>query len=276
MAAPKPEIITSLANESIKLARSMSDKKVRRETGLFLAVGRDMLERARAGGYRPHSLFVDVRAAGEPWANGLQAWEQGTKSRVSHVTEAVMAKLSGMSNPPPIAALLKQRHAPLPAIAGLSEPDTWLVLEDIRDPGNLGTIIRTADAAGAKGVILVGDCADVFSPEAVRASTGSIFAMPVVTATADDFALWAKDWPGFILGSAATGAVDFRGAADRHPVLLLIGSKFERPFREVDRALPHACAHPDGRQCRKSQRGHRHGAAVVRGQARISILSNSV
>ncbi len=176
MAARDSEIITSLANESIKLARSMSDKKARRETGLFLAEGREMLERARAGGYKPHSLYVDVRAASEPWAHNLQTWEQGAKLRVSHVTEAVMAKLSGMSNPPPVAALLKQRHAKLPAVAGLSEPDTWLVLEDIRDPGNLGTIIRTADAAGAKGVVLVGDCADAFSPEAVRASTGSVFA----------------------------------------------------------------------------------------------------
>ncbi len=225
MTSPRPEIITSLANESIKLARSLSDRKVRRETGLFLAVGRDMLERARAGGYKPHSLFVDVRATGETWANSLQAWEQGTKARVSHVTETVMAKLSGMSNPPAVAALLKQRHAMLPMATGFSEQDTWLVLEDIRDPGNLGTILRTADAAGAKGVILVGDCADVFSPEAVRASTGSIFAMPVVTTTTDDFAKWATNWPGLILGSAASGAVDYRDAAERHPVLLLIGSE---------------------------------------------------
>ena len=225
MPSPKAEIITSLANESIKLARSLSDRKMRRETGLFLTAGRDMLERARAGGYLPHGIFVDVRAAGEPWANGLQDWAKGTKARVSLVTEAVMAKLSGMSNPPPIAALLKQRQAMLPPPANLKAEDTWLVLEDIRDPGNLGTILRTADAAGAKGVILVGDCADAFSPEAVRASTGSIFAVPVATATTDQFAEWARDWPGLILGSAASGAVDYRGAADRHPVLLLIGSE---------------------------------------------------
>lgn len=225
MAATKPEIITSLANESIKLARSLSDRKVRRETGLFLAVGRDMLERARTGGYKLHSLFVDVRAAGEPWAHSLQAWEHGGKARVSHVTEAVMAKLSGMSNPPPVAAMLKQRQAALPTSTGVSEPDTWLVLEEVRDPGNLGTIIRTADAAGAKGVILVGDCADAFSPEAVRASTGSLFAVPVVSVTTGQFVEWAAGWPGLILGSAASGAVDYRGAADRHPVLLLIGSE---------------------------------------------------
>lgn len=225
MAFAKAEIITSLANESIKLARSLSDRKARRETGLFLAAGRDMLERAQADAFTLRHLFVDAGAVNETWTRKLEAWAKAHESRVSLVTISVMAKLSGMSNPPPVAALLKQRHAMLPGPASLKPEDTWLVLEAIHDPGNLGTIIRTADAAGASGVILVGDCADPFSPEAVRASTGSIFAVPVVTAATDAFAEWAKDWPGLILGSAASGAVDYRGAADRHPVLLLIGSE---------------------------------------------------
>lgn len=225
MSSPKSEIITSLSNESVKLARSLSDRKVRRESGLFLAAGRDMLERAQARDFRPHSLFVDVRAANEPWAKSLQDWSRDRKARISLATEAVMSKLSGMSNPPPIAALLRQRHAPPPTMGDLHAEDTWLVLEAIHDPGNLGTIIRTADAAGATGVMLVGDCADPFSPEAVRASTGSIFAVPVAPIAIEPFVAWAEDWPGLILGSAASGAVDYRGAADHHPVLLLIGSE---------------------------------------------------
>ena len=223
MSAPRPEIITSLTNETVKLARSLNDRKARRDSGLFLAAGRDMLERARAGRFKPHYIFIDERASGESWTEMLLDWD--AKARVSLVTEVVMGKLSGMSNPPPVAALLKQRPAALPPTAGIQKDDTWLVLENIHDPGNLGTIIRTADAAGAKGIILVGDCADPFSPEAVRASTGSIFAVPIATASADQFIEWAKNWPGLILGSAASGAADFRTAADRHPVLLLIGSE---------------------------------------------------
>ena len=225
MATPRPEIITSLANESVKLARSLSDRKARRESGLFLTSGRDMLERARSAEFVPHHLFIDVRAEHEPWAKALEAWATPTKFRTSLVTDAVMAKLSGMSNPPPVAALLQQRQTVLPTASRLRPEDTWLVLEDIHDPGNLGTIIRTADAAGAKGIILVGSCADPFSPEAVRASTGSIFAVPVTNVTSDLFAEWASGWPGLILGSAASGAIDYRGAADRHPVLLMIGSE---------------------------------------------------
>jgi TrmH family RNA methyltransferase len=225
MAAHDGEIITSLTNASVKLARSLGDRKARRENGLFLTEGRDMIERARAGGFVPHQVFIEEKAANEAWVRPIAAWARAAKARTSGVTGAVMAKLSAMGNPPLVAAILRQRSAELPAATGLRPEDTWLVLEEMRDPGNLGTIIRTADAAGAKGVILVGDCADPYSPEAVRASTGSIFAVPVATVTTSRFVDWAALWPGLILGSAASGAVDYREAVDRHPVLLLVGSE---------------------------------------------------
>lgn len=219
------EIITSFGNATIKLARSLADRKARREHGLFFAEGVEMLERAQAGGYHVRQLFIAENAAFDPRVAPLRAWAENSRARVAHVAPAVMAKLSAMNNPPPAAALLEPKPAALPNPATPTPPDTWVVLEELRDPGNLGAIIRTADAAGAKGIILVGDCADPYAPEAVRASTGSVFAMPVATANVDDFTAWAADWPGLILGSAATGAIDYHDAADRHPVLLLIGSE---------------------------------------------------
>lgn len=225
MAGRDGEIITSFGNATIKLARSLADRKARREHGLFLAEGAEMLERARAGGYRVRHLFVAEDAAFEARVAPLRAWADASEARVAHVVPAVMAKLSAMGNPPPVAALLEPKPAALPTVTGLKPDDTWVVLEELRDPGNLGTIIRTADAAGAKGIILVGEGADPYAPEAVRASTGSIFAVPIATATTDRFCEWAPLWRGLILGSAASGAVDYRSAADRHPVLLLIGSE---------------------------------------------------
>jgi TrmH family RNA methyltransferase len=164
-------------------------------------------------------------AAGEAWAAPLADWAGRAEARLSTVTDAVMTKLSSMANPPPAAAVLRQRRAVFPDVQRLVPPDTWIGIEGIRDPGNLGSIVRTADAAGAKGVILVGDCADPFSPEAVRASTGSIFAVPLVETSLSSLADWITGWPGLILGSAASGAVDYRAAIDRHPVLVLIGSE---------------------------------------------------
>jgi TrmH family RNA methyltransferase len=218
-------LITSLTNESVKLARSLTDRKARRASDLFLAEGRDMLMRAERGGFVPQHVFMQDTAAGEAWSGSIARWALSQEARVSSVTEGVMAKLSSMNNPSPVAAILRQRHALLPATVDIRPQDTWLALEDIRDPGNLGSILRTADAAGAKGVILVGDCADPFSPEAVRASAGSIFAVPVVSRAMDRFIGWSSGWPGSILGSSASGTIDFRQATYRHPVLLLIGSE---------------------------------------------------
>jgi TrmH family RNA methyltransferase len=225
MTARDSEVIRSFGNETIKLARSLGDRKARRAHGLFFAEGFEMLERAKAGNYHVRQLFIAEDAALEARMAPLRAWAEALRARVAHVAPQVMAKLSAMGNPSPVAALLEPRPAALPAVGGLQPEDTWVVLEELRDPGNLGTIMRTADAAGAKGIILVGDSADPYAPEAVRASTGSVFAMPVAVAKIDDFVHWAAGWPGLILGSASTGAVDYRRAADRHPVLLLIGSE---------------------------------------------------
>lgn len=225
MATDDLDYVTSVANDNVKIARSMGARRMRRDTGLFLTEGREMIEHAQAQEFVCHHLFVDEAIVGENWVRPLAVWAKARKGRASRVTNDLMATMSPMRNPPQIMALLKQQHADLPPAANLTAPDTWLVLEDIRDPGNLGTIIRTADAAGAKGIILVGLCTDPYSPEAVRASTGSIFAVPVAPTTTDDFAQWAKAWPGLILGSAASGAVDYRETTDRHPVLLLIGSE---------------------------------------------------
>lgn len=219
------EVIRSFGNETVKLARSLADRKARRAHGLFFAEGLEMIERAKSGGYRPKQLFIAEDAAFDGRVAPLRAWVEAMEARVAYVAPAVMAKLSAMGNPPAVAAMLETRSGSLPNAAEMKPPDTWIALEELRDPGNLGTIIRTTDAAGAKGLILVGDCADPFAPEAVRASTGSLFAVPVVSVTTEAFTTWAAGWPGLILGSAATGAVDYHAAPDRHPVLLLIGSE---------------------------------------------------
>ncbi len=104
--------------------------------------------------------------------------------------------------------------------------DVWVALDRVRDPGNLGTVIRTIDAVGAKGVILVGETTDPFSMEAVRATMGSIFSVPIVKATEDAFLAWRKGFPGLVAGTHLKGAVDYRTVDfSGRPTLLLMGNE---------------------------------------------------
>jgi TrmH family RNA methyltransferase len=199
--------ISSLQNPTIKLIRSLDQKKERREAGLFVAEGFAMLERAEALGWIPDYVVATKRA---------DIFED---VKPTIVTEKIMAELSGQNNPHDVLAVFKQRFQPHPAKDGL-----WLALDEIRDPGNMGTIIRTADAVDVKGVILVGDCCDPYAPESVRASTGSIFAVTLVRMNVKAFVDFAGAWPGDVVGTTGTARSDFRREY-LHPVLLTMGSE---------------------------------------------------
>jgi TrmH family RNA methyltransferase len=141
------------------------------------------------------------------------------------VTEAVLGKLASKDNPQNVLAVFHQRWAPVPEAARIANKDVWLALEEVRDPGNLGTIIRTVDAAGARGVILIGACCDPYSRECVRASMGSIFAVPLVKMSREAFLEWRGAWKGDVVGTHLGSAEDFRNVSYRGPTLLLMGSE---------------------------------------------------
>ena len=199
--------ISSTQNPTIKLIRSLDDKKARREHGLFAAEGRAMLERAEALGFAPEHVIAtrhpDIFDEVKPFI----------------VTEKLMAELSAQNNPHEVLATFKQRWQPHPSKEG-----TWLALEEIRDPGNLGTIIRTADAASAAGIILVGDCCDPYAPDCVRATTGSIFAVPLVKMPTAQFVDFARAWPGTAVATRMDAKAKFTEACPA-PHLIVLGSE---------------------------------------------------
>ena len=199
--------ITSLQNPTIKLIRSLDERKNRRERGLFVAEGIAMLERALELDWKP-DILVATKAP--------QLWED---VRPLIVTDKVMAELSAQNNPHDVLAVFKTRFE-----RGVSQQGVWLVLEDIRDPGNLGTILRTAEAAGVSGILLAGDCCDPYSPEAVRASTGSIFNSRIAHMPAVKLVDLLKGWPGESVGTAMSARQDFR-TAYKSPTLIVMGSE---------------------------------------------------
>lgn len=211
--------ISSLQNPLIKTIRSLADKKGRREHGLFVAEGLAMLERALDLGWVPDTLVA---------TKPVHLWDN---HRPLIVTEKIMGELSAQNNPHDVLATFKPRFQPHPGKSGL-----WLALEEIRDPGNLGTIIRTADAAGAAGLILLGDCCDPHAPDCVRASTGSIFAMPLVKMNAASFADFAKVFPGDVVGTAGTAKASFRRGYGAD-CLLVMGSE----SKGLSQAVSAAC-----------------------------------
>jgi RNA methyltransferase, TrmH family len=217
--------VTSLQNERVKAIRALEMRKVRRETGLFVAEGAAIVVTARERGFRPETLLYRAGAAREGILRGLVEWALAAGADVLEVSEPVLQKLAAKDNPQAMLATFRQRWAPPPDPARLPSDAVWLALEEVRDPGNLGTIVRTVEALGAAGVILVGACCDPFARECVRATMGSIFGVPLVRLEREAFLAWRAAWPGDVVGTHLAAREDFRDAACRGPVLLLMGSE---------------------------------------------------
>ena len=133
---------------------------------------------------------------------------------VIEVTRDILEKIARRDNPQAVLGVFAQRFATLDSLEPTAVT-TFVALEQVRDPGNLGTIVRTADAAACGGVILVGDCCDPYSVEAVRATMGSIFAVPLVKAiSSPEFLAWrGRPGPASVVGALLTATVDHRSAA---------------------------------------------------------------
>ncbi len=220
-----PKVITSLTNDRIKAIRALEMRKVRKETGLFVAEGASLLVTARDHGFAPETLVYQAGTNDSGIVRGLVVWTLKESAEVLEVSEAVLAKLASKDNPQTVLGVFKQRLAPPPQSNQLAKHSTWLALEDIRDPGNLGTIIRTCDAVGVSGVILVGTCCDPYSIEAIRATMGSIFAMPIVKMERGAFIALAAQWPGDVVATHLDATEDFRAVSYRGPELVVMGSE---------------------------------------------------
>ena len=143
---------------------------------------------------------------------------------ILEVNREILAKVSRRDNPQTVLGVFSQAYETLDSLDPKSA-HCWVALQAIRDPGNLGTIIRTADSAGCGGVILVGDCCDAFSVEAVRATMGSIFAVKIARASVPQFVAWRRAWPGSVVGTLLSASTDFRAAEYADPTLILMGNE---------------------------------------------------
>jgi len=219
-----PRQVTAFSNATVKRLRSLRDKKARREEGLFLAEGLRILAEARDSGFLPEIVAFSVEGARHKLAADIIAATEAAGGEAIETTSDILSKMSGKDNPQMLLGAYRQPGTALDAV-DRSASDLWLVAQALRDPGNIGTILRTGDAVGAGGLILIDDCADPFSVEAVRASMGAVFTQAIAAARWPEFIAWLRSGLGQLVGTSLKATDDYLDAAYARPCFLLIGNE---------------------------------------------------
>jgi len=217
--------VTSLANPLVKDIKALALKKFRERENAFLAEGLKLVLDALEAGWTIKFFIFAKSGRGNAVVEKAAARTVAAGGTVLEVSEKVLSAITRKDNPQMVAGVFEQRYRPLKEIK-LAAGDVYVALDRVRDPGNLGTIIRTVDAVGARGVILIGDCTDPFSLETVRATMGSLFAVPLYRADEEAFLAWRRNFGGLVVGTHLKGSVDYRTVDySKGPVLLMMGNE---------------------------------------------------
>ena len=214
--------ITAFSNPLVKQARGLREKKHRRREGLFLAEGLRILTEAREAGRLPEILFFS--ASSHPLLRTLIDETEAAGGEAIETNADILHKISGKENPQTVLGVYRAFDTSLGTIDRGAAP-LWIAAQALRDPGNLGTILRTGDAVGAGGLILIDECADPFSVEAVRASMGALFTQRIAAARWDEFRAWLRAGEGELIGTSLDATEDYQQPRYRKPAFLLVGNE---------------------------------------------------
>ena len=219
------ELISSATNPVVKRMRLLGDRKHRRRAGAFVVEGIQPVWQAVEAGADVEILVVAPDLLGGSPAASMVAAQEAAGVRVARLTGELFARVSARDGPSGLAAIVRAR---VPGLASLpvAPGAVFVALHEIGNPGNLGTINRTADAAGAAGVVLVGPAADPFDPAAVKASMGALFAVPVARAADPaEFLAWAAGSGVSVVATSAGARTGFWEAGYARPLALLLGAE---------------------------------------------------
>ncbi len=220
--------ISGFSNPTVKELRALRDKKGRKRSRQFLVEGLRLLEDARASGYIPRQLVMaaeNERARdAHPLIETLEHGVEQAGGEVITTTPDILTKITGKSNAQSVVGVFDEFDTSLDRL-DRATASLWLVAQDLRDPGNLGTMLRTGDAVGAGGLILIDDCADPFSAEAVRASMGAVFTQGLAQARWEEFVPWLRGGAGQLVAASLRDAVPYRSAPYQAPCFILVGNE---------------------------------------------------
>lgn len=217
--------ITSHSNPIVKEIKGLvAQRKHRTQSGLFVAEGLKLAADALEAGWGVRYLALGPEARDNPVAQKAAASAKSRGALILEVSTAVLSAMTRKDNPQMVVGVYEQQTL-APQDLTPQTATVWVALDRVRDPGNLGTILRTVDAVGGSGVILVGDCTDPFAVEAVRATMGSLFHVPIARMSKDAFKSFAGAWPGTVAATHLKGSVDYRTPDYDEPVLLVMGNE---------------------------------------------------
>ena len=216
--------ITGFSNPTVKHLRALREKKHRRRERKFLAEGLRLLTDARESGRLPEMLVMAAERDPHPLLAALEADVEQSGGELVETSADMLAKITGKDNPQAVAGVFAEFDTSLAAL-DRGKAQIWLVAQALRDPGNLGTMLRTGDAVGAGGLILLDDSADPFSVEAVRASMGAVFTQAVAQASWDEFLPWLRAGEGQLVAASLREAVPYRGAPYEAPCFIMVGNE---------------------------------------------------
>lgn len=214
------------SNPRIRLARSLRQRKVREAEGLFLVEGTFHVGTAFAAGADIQDVIYVPELLDSPFAKELIAKMEGKGVACISTSADVFAGLSDKENPQGLLAIIRQSLTTLPSLAP-STSSVYVAIVSPQDPGNVGTIMRSLDAAGADALLLLDGGVDPYHPSAVRAGMGAHFWHPIVQASFPDFAGWAHSHGVHVYGSSAHATKDYGELQPQRPAVLLLGSERE-------------------------------------------------
>jgi TrmH family RNA methyltransferase len=220
-------LITSRSNTKIKQARALKKRKERQKHGFFLVEGIRQVGAAVEAGAELRTVFYAPEILNSTFAQELikQQSERGIPCYAT--TAEVFSSISERENPQGLLGVVHQREMTLADINPINF-DWGVALVAPQDPGNVGTILRTIDAVGASGLLLLDSSVDPSHPTAVRASMGSLFWHPVINASFDEFTSWVRRHDYGVYGTSARGDASYESIGEyERPLVLLMGSERE-------------------------------------------------
>ena len=218
-------MISSASNPKIKQIRKLlRDRKEREAAGLFFIEGLRVVGEAVQTGAEVAAVYFAPELLTSRFGQDLVQSQRELGIPVEEVSQEVFREISSKEGPQGIGALLREHWTPLERISP-APGDIWVALDSVQDPGNLGTILRTADAVGARGTVLLDHSTDPYDLTAVRASTGAVFSQVLSRASLDEFSAWKSRVGIPVVGTSGGAARMYREAAYPNPVLLLMGSE---------------------------------------------------
>jgi TrmH family RNA methyltransferase len=217
-------VITSTANPAIKSIRKLADRKERHQTGLFFIEGLKIVGEAVDKNWSVQTLIYAPELLTSLFGQQLVEKMKGQGIAPLEVTADVFRSLSAKDGPQGIGAVVQQRMKRLEEFH-IRPGDAWIALDAVQDPGNLGTILRSSDAAGSRGVLLMDQSTDPFDPAAVRASMGAIFSQQLVKTSLAEFAAWKKQEAVFVVGTSDKARQDYHKFVYPRAVVVLMGSE---------------------------------------------------